>query len=196
MHRWSLLAVVLAALSPPTLAHADELEAEPASPPPTSAPLAEHAPTVEHAADPAHDHVASLGFRIVAGTSRAYRSNTWVFGFGATSELHLGLGFELGIGAAVLLGEVSEVFPFELFLRKAFQLAPDVDFYVQAGPILALLHQDGHDVQSLLGGTFAGGFTLWMNEGFGILVEATYQFIAEEDVVHDIEGAVGIAIRL
>lgn len=185
----------------PSLAQADELAIDPVTHSAPSASVDTVTATAQaeqtHApAEAAHDHVASLGFRIVAGTSRAYRDNTWVFGFGATGELHLGLGFELGLGAAVLLGEVSEVFPIELFLRKSFELARDVDFYLQAGPITAIVTEPGHETLVLFGGTFAGGFTLWMNEGFGILVEATYQFVSEENIVHDIEGAVGVAVRL
>lgn len=203
MQRWSSLTLLLVTFLlvtwvTPTLAHADEPEVEashaaPVVPGPAHAVEPPSEPEASHRAD---SHLASLGFRVVAGTSRAYRSNTWVFGFGATSELHLGLGFEVGVGAAVLLGEVSEVFPFEVFLRKSFRLAPRVLFYLQAGPILALVHEAGHDVLPLFGGTFAGGFTLWLDEGFGILIEAAYQLIAEDELVHDIEGAVGVAIRL
>lgn len=142
-----------------------------------------------------HDHVGSVGLRIVAGTSRAYPDNTWVFGFGATGELHLGLGFELGVGAAVLLGERSEVFPLEVFLRKSFELAREVELHVQAGPLLAIVNEQGREPLFLGGLTFASGFTLWQSEGFGILVEATYQLVFEEMPVHDIEGAVGVVTR-
>lgn len=182
--RHGFLAMLLVVLAAPRPARADEGVVD-------VAPAADEADQEPEE----HTHVGSAGFRIVAGTSRAYPDNTWVFGFGATGELHLGLGFEVGIGAAVLLGESSEVFPLELFLKKSFTLAPDVDFHLQAGPVLAIVNEPGHEVLFLGGATFASGFTLWQSGGFGILVEATYQLVAEESLVHDIEGAVGVVTR-
>ncbi len=118
-----------------------------------------------------------------------------MLGFGATGELHLGLGFELGLGAGVLLGERSEVFPVDLFLRKSLRIAPDVDFHLQAGPLLAVVNEPEHDPLALFGASFASGLTLWLAGGFGIVVEASYQLVVENDVVHDIEGAVGVTTR-
>lgn len=153
-------------------------------------------PAEEEALDrPSGAHVASIGARIIAGTSRAYPENSWVFGFGLTGEVHLGLGFEVGLGASALLGERSEVFPFEVFLRKAFELVEEVEAHLQGGAVAALVVGGSHGPMLLGGGAFAAGMTLWLRSGFGWFLEGTYQFVIENAVVHDIEGAVGVTTR-
>lgn len=141
------------------------------------------------------DYLGMLSFRIIAGSSRAYPDNTWVFGFGVQGEIDLGGYFELVLGGGVLLGEASEVFPVELLVKKTLELAPEVGIYAALGPLAAVVTEPEHPTEVLFGGTASVGILLWHTREFGLFVEATYQLLFEEEPVHDIEGAVGIGWR-
>lgn len=195
-------ALVAGALLAPHPASADE----PAVPPPPAAAEAgggedATAPSSDEAADDdraeereeAVHHTGLLAFRIVAGTSRAFPQNTWVFGFGVQAELDVAELFEVALGASALLGEQSTIFPIDLLLKKTFHLGQRVGFFAGLGPTLAIVTHPEDDPDVALGGTINAGFVLWHSRDFGVLVEATYQLIFEAEVVHDIEGAVGVA---
>ena len=152
----------------------------------------------ESSADPEkgpEDYRGLLSVRIIAGSSRAYPDNSWVFGFGFQGEVELGGVLELVLGAAVLLGENSEVFPFELLLKKTFHLGPEVGLYIALGPLMAVVTEAEHPTQVLFGGTTTLGFIIWQTEEFGLFLEGAYQLLREDGPVHDIEGSVGIAWR-
>lgn len=145
---------------------------------------------VEH-----HAHRGGTAFRIIAGTSRAYADNDWVFGFGLAGELRVAPHWELVLGTALLLGENSEVLPIELLLKHIVTIEDRVSFHVAAGPLAAIVFERGHETLALFGGTANVGFTFWQTESFGLLVEAAYQLLAEQRAVHDIEGSVGVSWR-
>lgn len=154
---------------------------------PAPAPL-----KIEH-----HAHRGGAAFRIIAGSSRAYPDNTWVFGFGLAGELRVAPHWELVLGTALLLGERSEVLPVELLVKHIVALDARVSLHAAAGPLTAVLfeHDGEGQTRALFGGTANVGFTFWQTESLGILVEAAYQLLAEDRPVHDIEGAVGVSWR-
>ncbi|MCB9598743.1 MAG: hypothetical protein H6724_10780 [Sandaracinus sp.] len=137
-----------------------------------------------------------VAFRIIAGSSRAYPDNTWVFGFGLQGELHLGRGVELVAGAGLLLGENSEIVPVEVLIQTSVKLDDRVELYFEIGPLAALVIEHGHDPLMLFGGTAAIGFLIRQTEAFGIFIQPSYQVLVEDQKpVHDLEGAVGVNWR-
>lgn len=144
-------------------------------------------------ADEPAEHLGALAFRIVAGTSRAYPENSWLFGFGAQGEVDVAGLFEVAVGAAALLGERSTVFPIDLLLKKTLRVAPRVGFSIGLGPTVAIVVHEEQPTSHVFGGAANAGFLLWLDHDFGILVEATYELRFEDEPIHDIEGAVGVA---
>ncbi len=156
-------------------------------------------PEVEEARGPESPHLGQASLRVIAGTSRAYPQNVWVFGIGGQVELLVGDWFEIGLGVAVLLGEEGEIIPLELILKKAVPVDDGVEVYFGAGPIAAMLHHSAADGPSSLawlwGAMAAAGVLFRHSPSWGFFVEAAYQMLFEDGPVHDIEGAVGVAWR-
>ncbi|MEZ4251622.1 MAG: hypothetical protein R3B99_25690 [Polyangiales bacterium] len=193
------VAVALVLFSISGVARAEQPEAEKPAPPTVAEPSAES--TIDTSLHDFDEHSeeserGGVAFRIIAGSSRAYPDNTWVFGFGLQGELHLGRGVELVAGAGLLLGENSEIVPIEVVIQTSVQLDDRVELYFEIGPLAALVVEHGHDPLMLFGGTAAIGFLIRQTDAFGIFIQPSYQVLVEDQKpVHDLEGAVGVNWR-
>ena len=138
------------------------------------------------------DVVASkvIGMRSVGGGDAGY----WV-GTGLVFEHEFAVtGLQLEVSWASLHGDHGgSVVPIDLLVKWPVRIGPHVDLFVGLGP--ALQFRPGAASQLAGGAIASGGGWLWVSEHIGLLVEIDYAVMLAEQTTHELELAMGVAVR-
>ncbi len=128
--------------------------------------------------------------RSVRGGESGYWVGTGlVFEHGFTS-----LPVEIEVSWASLHGDHGDsVVPIDLLVKLPIHLSSQLDLFVGLGP--ALQFRPGAERPMAGGAIASGGGWLWVSEHIGLLVELDYAVVTGEQPTHEVEGALGVAVR-
>ena len=103
-------------------------------------------------------------------------------------------GLEVELSWASLHGDHGgSVVPIDLLIKVPMHVSHHLDLFVGAGPALQFRPGATHPLAA--GGIATGGGWLWVSEHIGLLVELDYAVVLAEQPTHELEAAMGVAVR-
>ncbi|MCO4764368.1 MAG: hypothetical protein KC502_22850 [Myxococcales bacterium] len=146
------------------------------------------AATETHAAHDAHRHTLAtkvIGLRSVSGGS-----TTTFLGQGVVVEREFD-HFELELSWASLHASEGSIVPIDLLVKLPVHVGPHVDLFVGLGPSVHL--RPGHAAAA--GAIASTGSWFWFSPHVGMLLEFDYAIVNDRTTTHEIEAAMGVAVR-